>query len=713
MASLVQFRHRFWNNDGTPADGGKVYTYVAGTTTPVSTFTTSTGNVANTNPIILDSKGEANIWVTGYIKVNVLQSDDTQVTGWPVDNVNAPNVFIWADKGNFDASVNTYPTGGGSGVAGAILTGDLWIIDVAATAGPLNGVAVGTAVRALVNTPAQTVSNWSILEVGVAYQTVAANVAADAVATAADRVQTGLDVISTAADVVSTAADVVQTGLDAVATAADRVQTGLDVIATAADAAQTALDVIATAADVVSTGTDAATATAQAGNAATSAGNAATSESNAAASEAVALAAATALTGTSTTNLTPSLAEKIVTTQAGKSFDAGTYVEMVSDSDPTVTMYGPVTSYVGTTLTFTPTVIGTASAKADWTIAGRVGARGATGATGAAGTDGTDGLGLTAQAVGWTGTAGTTPKTLTVDDDATTSQLARRNADNTLSGTQTMSGKSIIEANASVAAHATTMNPWLGGNYVTLTGGAVTFTDMAAAPQAGASIWLYMNAAHVFTDGAVFEVDGNANYTATIGDNVEIRAKSTTVFTVHPRKADGTPVVAGSSGALIYLSTVTASAAATVDVETGFGATYDDYLIIGTDIFASGAATLQCLYKVGGTYQTSAYFYHMAHQSTSANTYSGTNGNNVAAIVVDNTLATSASGACAIRLQVFSVNSTTNEKIGFFYGFSGGAFSNINGPGVFANTGVLSGVRFLASTGNITGTFKLYGIAKA
>lgn len=44
--------------------------------------------------------------------------------------------------------------------------------------------------------------------------------AADAVATAADRVQTGLDAISTNADAVATAADRVQTGLDVISTSA-------------------------------------------------------------------------------------------------------------------------------------------------------------------------------------------------------------------------------------------------------------------------------------------------------------------------------------------------------------------------------------------------------------------------------------------------------------------------------------------------------------
>ena len=172
-------------------------------------------------------------------------------------------------------------------------------------------------------------------------------------------------------------------------------------------AATTAQDAIDTAADVVTTN----------GNviaAQLAETNAETAETNAAASEAVALAAATALSGTSTTTLTPTLAEKVVTTQSGKSFGAGTFVMLISDSNAAVWMYGSVTSYSGTTLTFTPTAIGTATSKSDWTIAGRVGARGATGATG---------TGITDQATGFTATGGTTPKTLTVDADIVVSDI--------------------------------------------------------------------------------------------------------------------------------------------------------------------------------------------------------------------------------------------------------------------------------------------------
>lgn len=87
MAVLTIFRHKFWDDAGFPLSGGQVYTYAPGTTTPIQSFTDSTGVVPNTNPVILDSKGEANIWTVGMFKVNVTTSTGAQVTGYPVDNI--------------------------------------------------------------------------------------------------------------------------------------------------------------------------------------------------------------------------------------------------------------------------------------------------------------------------------------------------------------------------------------------------------------------------------------------------------------------------------------------------------------------------------------------------------------------------------------------------------------------------------------------------
>lgn len=91
MAFLQMVRHRFWDNDNSLLAGGKVYIYEPGTTTPKNSYTDYTGTVPNAWPVILDAKGEAGIWVDGAFKINVLNSADAQVTGYPVDNINYLN----------------------------------------------------------------------------------------------------------------------------------------------------------------------------------------------------------------------------------------------------------------------------------------------------------------------------------------------------------------------------------------------------------------------------------------------------------------------------------------------------------------------------------------------------------------------------------------------------------------------------------------------
>jgi hypothetical protein len=58
---------QFFTNTGAVLTGGKLYTYLAGTTTPATTYTTNAGNVARTNPVVLDSAGRVpsggEIWI--------------------------------------------------------------------------------------------------------------------------------------------------------------------------------------------------------------------------------------------------------------------------------------------------------------------------------------------------------------------------------------------------------------------------------------------------------------------------------------------------------------------------------------------------------------------------------------------------------------------------------------------------------------------------
>lgn len=272
-----------------------------------------------------------------------------------------------------------------------------------------------------------------------------------------------------------------------------------------------------------------------------------------------------------------------------------------------------------------------------------------------------------------------------------------------------------VDNAGTVAAHATTMDPW-AYKYITLTGTATTFTGLTAAPQAGMEVELYMNAAHVFTDGAVFEVDGNQNYTAEAGDRVILRAKSTTVFTVHPRKADGTALVPPVTGSYVYLSTVTASASATVDVETTFDATYDNYLLVASGIrVATDGAALHCLQKIGGSYLTTNT-YDYAGRSDTNSTPTGFAATNAAQIVISPSMSNLAAANSQFKMSISNPTSTALFKTldwrgGFTTSTTGLSNRVTEGTGANQGTGALTGLRFLASAGNITsGTFRLYGL---
>lgn len=78
-------------------------------------------------------------------------------------------VGLWDDRGNFDASVNAYPSSGGSGVAGAILKGDIWTISVGGTLPTGLVVLAGDTVRALIDTPGNTQANWAVAENNIGY----------------------------------------------------------------------------------------------------------------------------------------------------------------------------------------------------------------------------------------------------------------------------------------------------------------------------------------------------------------------------------------------------------------------------------------------------------------------------------------------------------------------------------------------------------------
>jgi hypothetical protein len=99
------------NTNGLPLAGGLLYSYAAGTSTPIATYPTSnTSGTPNTNPIVLNSLGQASVWLlaTQSYKFNLTDSFGNQMPGWPVDNIQGAVTL----SGNLIPSVtNTYDIG--------------------------------------------------------------------------------------------------------------------------------------------------------------------------------------------------------------------------------------------------------------------------------------------------------------------------------------------------------------------------------------------------------------------------------------------------------------------------------------------------------------------------------------------------------------------------------------------------------------------------
>ena len=92
---------QLFDNNGIPLAGGLIYTYAAGTTTPQATYTTSTGNIAHSNPIVLDSAGRVpggEMWLTDGLSYKFSVFTSTSVLIGTYDNVNA--TFVAQDLAN-------------------------------------------------------------------------------------------------------------------------------------------------------------------------------------------------------------------------------------------------------------------------------------------------------------------------------------------------------------------------------------------------------------------------------------------------------------------------------------------------------------------------------------------------------------------------------------------------------------------------------------
>lgn len=130
---------QFFDNNGTPLSGGKIYTYAAGTTTLQTTWVDPAGITPNANPIVLDSAGRPpqEIWLSAAYSYKFVIETSNGILIRTYDNIpGLPQPGLVND-----ASSISYEQGN-TVTAGAFVVGNTYRI---ASVGNTNFVAIGAA----------------------------------------------------------------------------------------------------------------------------------------------------------------------------------------------------------------------------------------------------------------------------------------------------------------------------------------------------------------------------------------------------------------------------------------------------------------------------------------------------------------------------------------------------------------------------------------
>lgn len=226
-------------------------------------------------------------------------------------------------------------------------------------------------------------------------------------------------------------------------------------------------------------------------------------------------------------------------------------------------------------------------------------------------------------------------------------------------------------------------------------------------------------------DDATAVVKGSTDATKLVRIEADgLTTATTRVITMADQDIDLTPdtgtfAAAGAGGGLIFLSSVTASASATVDIETTFDSTFDWYMITITDLITdTDDIDIVARMKLGGSYDAGAnYRYHTHIMNSNAGTYSSVSSNAATEFELMQQVGNTAGEGAQMVLQLSGPSGTALAKKlqwhGVTTGNSGQARCAVGG-GLNTSTTALTGVRFFTRSGNITsGIFSLYGITNS
>jgi hypothetical protein len=170
-----------------------------------------------------------------------------------------------------------------------------------------------------------------------------------------------------------------------------------------------------------------------------------------------------------------------------------------------------------------------------------------------------------------------------------------------------------------------------------------------------------------------------------------------------------------SGGSWIYINTVTASAASTVDV-TGMNSTYDMYMIVAQNVSSSDSVAMNAKIYLGGTLQTSSLYGYIigvmdSTWSVTSNTGPTDSRGFLASAGYINT-----GGTPDRTFIIYCPNVNSTSKAHGFWG-TGQENRTTSRPHVYhfsvnyASIGsAMTGIQLYMGSGTLTGTFRLYGL---
>jgi len=399
---------QYFTSNGLPRNGGKVYTYAAGTTTPKATFTTALGDVPAANPVILNSAGIPDhgsgnigmIWITGAYDFLVTNSDGTDPV-WVYSetsfNTIAPAGASFFQTWSGDGTTTTFTLSQSlgtdenavllyvdNGLSSFIANGDFatdtiwtkgagWTIaaGVATATGAISTALSQTATTTLIAGQSYTVTFTVTASAGTVTPSIggtsgttrgAGTFTETIIAGATQLIAfTGVGFTGTLDNISVRLVEGI--GRQVVYPTEFTLNNTSFTLATAPKAGTNNIAMFSFSTLVAAASASAAAAEAFANAAGVSA--------------TAAQGYAAALTSTSTTSLAIGLGSKVFTTQANKQYTTGQFISAVSAADATNYMHGNVVTYTGGTLTLNVTDVGGSGTFADWNIS-ISGTRGAT-----------------------------------------------------------------------------------------------------------------------------------------------------------------------------------------------------------------------------------------------------------------------------------------------------------------------------------------------